>query len=191
MNNVAETIKEQINIQQVLSRYGYETNRAGFINCPFHDEKTPSLRIYPDSNSFYCFGCNVGGDVIGFVMHLFHIDFSQAIVRIDNDFNIGLPTRKLSIREQYQAQQELKQRAVEQAKKQQLKFTYNLIYNAVSAKHRHLWIIYKTKCPKVADEPLNKEFVEALHNLDYLEWWLDNFNTFEKWQEVNVELDRN
>ena len=35
--------------------------------CPFHSEKTPSLTVYPENQSFYCFGCGVGGDVITFI----------------------------------------------------------------------------------------------------------------------------
>jgi DNA primase len=34
------------------------------VKCPLHDEDTPSFRWYPESNTFYCFGCNEGGDVI-------------------------------------------------------------------------------------------------------------------------------
>ena len=35
--------------------------------CPFHNEKTPSFTVYPDTQSFYCFGCGAAGDVINFV----------------------------------------------------------------------------------------------------------------------------
>ena len=57
-------------IQNIIDRYGYKPKK-GFISCPFHNEKTPSLRIYTDTNTFYCFGCGMGGDVISFVAHLF------------------------------------------------------------------------------------------------------------------------
>jgi hypothetical protein len=54
-------------------------NRAGFILCPFIQEKTPSLKIYPD-NRWYCFGaCGEGGDVIDFIRKLRNLNFIEAI----------------------------------------------------------------------------------------------------------------
>lgn len=51
--------------------------------CPLHaDKKTPSLVVYPDSQSWHCFGCNRGGDVLDFVMMLENCDFRQAVARL-------------------------------------------------------------------------------------------------------------
>ncbi len=47
--------------------------------CPFHEDRKPSFYVYPDTNSFYCFGCHKGGDVIRFVEMLHGFNFSQAI----------------------------------------------------------------------------------------------------------------
>ena len=47
--------------------------------CPFHSEKTPSCTIYPENQSFYCFGCGVGGDVISFVMKTDNVGFMDAV----------------------------------------------------------------------------------------------------------------
>ena len=47
-----------------LKRTG--TNVKGL--CPFHNEKTPSFTVFPATQSFYCFGCGAGGDVITFIM---------------------------------------------------------------------------------------------------------------------------
>src|SRR5579863_8360746 len=46
--------------------------------CPFHTEKSPSFRVYPD-NHFYCFGCGAHGDAIGFVMRQANLDFLEAV----------------------------------------------------------------------------------------------------------------
>ncbi len=50
--------------------------------CPFHEDHTPSLTFYEDTNSFYCFGCAKGGDVIRFVEMLHHCGFKDAIARL-------------------------------------------------------------------------------------------------------------
>lgn len=47
--------------------------------CPFHQEKHPSFYIYLDTNSFYCFGCQKGGDVIKFVELAYNYSFKQAV----------------------------------------------------------------------------------------------------------------
>ena len=47
--------------------------------CPFHNEKTPSFNIYPENNSFYCFGCNKGGGVFQFVMGVENLAFPDAV----------------------------------------------------------------------------------------------------------------
>jgi len=49
------------------------------IHCPFHDEKTPSMVIYPHGKGFYCFGCAQGGDNITFIMKLKNMTFPQAV----------------------------------------------------------------------------------------------------------------
>ncbi len=47
--------------------------------CPFHNEKTPSFTVYPENNSFYCFGCGAGGDVISFVKRVENLDYIDAV----------------------------------------------------------------------------------------------------------------
>ncbi len=47
--------------------------------CPFHSEKTPSFTVYPASNSFYCFGCGVGGDAVTFIKNIEHLDYTDAL----------------------------------------------------------------------------------------------------------------
>lgn len=182
-SNVTKLIKDRVSIQQIVDRYGYEPNRAGFINCPFHNEKTPSLRVYKESNSFYCFGCNTGGDIIGFVMHLFHIDFGEALVRLDNDFNLNL-TNKMSSRERMAAKSQLEEIRNRQAYNKYLMNAYLLHYNAITAIFRAMWSSYINDRPKSQSESLNVQFIHALQNLDYYEYWLETYKTFEKWKEV-------
>ena len=61
--------------------------------CPFHSEKTPSCTIYPENQSFYCFGCGVGGDVISFVMKTDNVGFMDAVQILAQRSGIQMPTR--------------------------------------------------------------------------------------------------
>ncbi len=58
--------------------------------CPFHDEKSPSFSVRPSVGSFHCFGCQVGGDVISFVMQVDHLSFSEAVERLADRFGVQL-----------------------------------------------------------------------------------------------------
>jgi DNA primase len=63
-------IKSQLSIIQVLSYYGLKADKNSRINCPFHDDKTPSMQIYEKTNTYCCFSgnCNAGtGDAIQFI----------------------------------------------------------------------------------------------------------------------------
>lgn len=57
-----------------------ELNARGFINCPFHHERTPSLHI--NKNLFYCFGCGEKGRTIKFIMRLQNLTFPEAIKKL-------------------------------------------------------------------------------------------------------------
>ena len=79
-----ETIDEVLlrnDIESVIGSY-VSLKRAGSNLkglCPFHSEKTPSFTVYPQDNSFYCFGCGVGGNAITFISRIEHLDYVDAI----------------------------------------------------------------------------------------------------------------
>jgi hypothetical protein len=54
-------------------------NRSGFATCPFHTDKTPSLKYYKKDNRWHCFSCNTGGDVIDLVMKMNGTDFVSTV----------------------------------------------------------------------------------------------------------------
>lgn len=60
-------IKEQLNIETVLNEYGIAINKNKHCKCPFHKDDKPSLRIYSETNTYTCFGCDKTGDVIQFI----------------------------------------------------------------------------------------------------------------------------
>ena len=53
-----QEIKAQLTIGQVLDNYGIKVNKNKMVNCPFHDDKSPSMQIYPETNTVHCFSGN-------------------------------------------------------------------------------------------------------------------------------------
>jgi len=68
-----------ISITQVVSDLGYELQQFRKLCCPFHDEKNPSLVLYPQTNSYHCFGCGRHGDVINFYAGVSGQDYTAAM----------------------------------------------------------------------------------------------------------------
>jgi DNA primase len=65
-----DSIKQQNPIRDVIAAHGVALRESGAHlvgHCPFHEDEHPSFAVYPETRSFYCFGCSAGGDVIGFV----------------------------------------------------------------------------------------------------------------------------
>lgn len=76
-----QQLVQRCDIEEIVSSYVL-VKRAGRnlkALCPFHSEKTPSFVLYPDNQSFYCFGCGAGGDVISFIMRAENLDYPEAV----------------------------------------------------------------------------------------------------------------
>lgn len=59
--------------------------------CPFHNEKTPSFVVYPETQSFYCFGCGAGGDAITFIKRINNVDYIEAVKTLAARVGMPLP----------------------------------------------------------------------------------------------------
>jgi len=59
--------------------------------CPFHSEKTPSFTIFGQGNSYFCFGCSAGGDVISFIMKMENVDYLSAVEILANRYGMTVP----------------------------------------------------------------------------------------------------
>lgn len=92
-NSFIMQLRQTADIEDVMSAY-CSISRAGRNQkclCPFHSEKTPSLVIYPDTQSFYCFGCGAGGDVITFIMKIENLDYVEAVRFLARRYNMEVP----------------------------------------------------------------------------------------------------
>ena len=84
--DIVDVIGERVNLKKTGANY------KGL--CPFHNEKTPSFIVNPDKQIFKCFGCNVGGDVIGFVEKLEGIGFYDAVKKLAEHAGIKIPEQQ-------------------------------------------------------------------------------------------------
>jgi DNA primase len=78
-----ERLKREIPIERLVTGFGVELKRQGkdlFGRCPFHDDRTPSLSVTPETNLWHCLGaCHSGGDVIAWVMKTRGVSFRHAV----------------------------------------------------------------------------------------------------------------
>jgi DNA primase len=86
LNKRIERIKREFPIETVIEEYvplraSGESTLVG--RCPFHQDRTPSLTVYPATGTFHCFGCRAHGDVISFVRAMEHLSFGEALEKFD------------------------------------------------------------------------------------------------------------
>lgn len=77
-----ERLKGSVRIEEVIAQYltlQPSGGRALMGRCPFHEDREPSFAVYPDTQSFYCFGCKQHGDVIAFVMEAERLSFRETL----------------------------------------------------------------------------------------------------------------
>ena len=80
MSMITEEIKAGIDIVEIIGK-DVQLKRRGsnYVGlCPFHQEKTPSFTVFPETNSFFCFGCGIGGDIYTYTMEYQGVDFPTA-----------------------------------------------------------------------------------------------------------------
>lgn len=102
--DVIEQIKDRLDIVEFIRQYVPSLKRAGKTYkacCPFHQEKTPSFTCSSEKGLFYCFGCQEGGDIVGFLMKIEHLSFREALERLADLAGIDYqPTQAMSGEEQ-------------------------------------------------------------------------------------------
>ena len=76
-----DELSARSDIVDLVGGYVSLTNRGGryWACCPFHNEKTPSFSVSPDTQLYYCFGCKKGGDAVRFVMEMENLSYPEAV----------------------------------------------------------------------------------------------------------------
>lgn len=172
--NYANEIKSAITMRQVCELYGLDVNRQGFARCPFHNEKTPSMKVYDGDRGFNCFGCNTHGSVIDFVMKYFNLNFAEAQKKLNDDFFLRLPIgEKQDKRQATKAGKAAYERRKEQERRQQERDKLYKEYDDALTEWVRLDKDIREKAPKSQTEQPGKDFIYACQNIEYAAYRLD------------------
>lgn len=158
-----EEIKDLYSMKDIIERYGLpRPNRAGFICCPFHKEKTASMKIY--KKDFNCFGCGANGDIFTFVMLMDGISFKEAYAALGGDYENSFSAR-LKI---YQQQ---KKREMQRKTEERLKRKRELNYLLME--------VYRKWLDRL--EPLSDAWANTYNALQYQEYLWETLNDPEEY----------
>lgn len=155
----AEKIKAINPLREKMIEYGVELDRHGFARCPFHSEKTASMRVYAD-DSFYCFGCGAHGDVITFVMKMDNISFPEACKKLDGD---------LSYSEQRKLMHKKREREEKLAEAKKIEFDFLSALDRFRINEN----VISATAPKGIDDTPCDAFLNALSRRSRYEYELD------------------
>ncbi len=86
MNQLFETLRAAVPVPEAALRYGLQPTGGGMVRCPFHDDRTPSMKLYDDH--YYCFGCHAHGDVTDLTAGLLSLRPWEAARRLAADFGV-------------------------------------------------------------------------------------------------------
>jgi hypothetical protein len=170
--NVTDLIYGSVSMVDVLQKY-HHIGKHGRTNCPIHNGKDDNFCY--TKNVYHCWTCGAKGNVIGFVMDLFDLQFAAAIKKINDDFSLNIPLNKtLTYRQKEAIRQRLQEIRKENDKEQKRKQAEMDGYDSLMDEYVQMDRIREKFAPKTPDEPLNNTYVLAMHRLPVIEYRLDS-----------------
>ena len=168
-------IKMAVSVKEAAEYYGLEVNRGNMICCPFHNDRTPSMKLNEDY--FYCFGCGAHGDVVALTTQLFDLPPAEAAKKLAGDF--GITEQKPSVL----------------AKLKRSKSQAELESRSFRALGDYLQILqdWKAHCaPQSPEDDIDPRYAEACHMLERIENMLDilTFGTPKERAEAVADLQK-
>ena len=173
--NLFETVKAAVTPRMAAERYGLPVRQRNMICCPFHDDRTPSMKLNEDY--FYCFGCGVHGDVIALTAQLFDLPPAKATKKLAADF--GIAEQKPSVLAKLK-------HGKSQAELENLSFR-------VLGDYLQILQDWKTHCaPQSPEDTIDPRYAEACHMLERIENMLNilTFGTPKERAEVVADLQK-
>lgn len=173
--NQFEAVKAAVTPRMAAERYGLPVQQGSMTRCPFHADRTPSMKLNEDY--FYCFGCGASGDVIDLATRLFSLSGYDAAKKLAADF--GIAEQKPSVLARLQ-------RGKSQAEAERRCFR-------VLGDYLQILQDWKTNCaPQSPEDAIDPRYAEACHMLERIGNMLDilAFGTPQERGEVVADLQK-
>ena len=168
----ANEIKSRLTMPQILEYYGFKINRSKRIPCPLHNGYDANCGV--KEHYIHCFVCGESADEIKFVMRYFGLDFKSAIIKLNEDFQLGLPIgQKIDRRKRIEMGRIAFERKRKQEERQKERQKLEDEYWAAFDEWKRLDDNKRNYAPKTPEEPLHPLFVEALKNISGAEYRLE------------------
>ena len=153
-----QTVKSKVSVRDYAESVGFNVSGSGMIHCPFHDDRTPSMKV---DDRYYCFGCGAKGDVIDFVAELNGISKSAAAKRIAEEFEIDSGESSSSV---------IPPRVKKEVSLREWR-------NAAEANYiqleKDMKLCIEQLKPAEGDDSLNPLFAYAINNIGYVGYLID------------------
>ena len=173
--NLFEAVKAAVTPRMAAERYGLPVRQGSMVCCPFHADRTPSMKLNEDY--FYCFGCGASGDVIDLAARLFGLSGYDAAKKLAADF--GIVEQKPSVLRKLK-------RSKSQAELESRSFR-------VLGDYLQILQDWKAHCaPQSPEDAIDPRYAEACHMLERIENMLDilAFGTPQERGEVVADLQK-
>lgn len=168
-------IKMVVSVKEAAEYYGLKVSRNGMACCPFHADRTPSMKL--NEEYFYCFGCGAHGDVVALTAQLFDLPPAEAAKKLAADF--GIVEQKPSVLTKLK-------RSKSQAELESRSFR-------VLGDYLQILQDWKAHCaPQSPEDAIDPRYAEACHMLERIENMLDilTYGTPQERAEVVADLQK-
>ncbi|MBD1939521.1 DNA primase [Microcoleus sp. FACHB-68] len=110
-----EEVKQRVDIVDVISEHVVLRKRGkDYVGlCPFHEEKSPSFTVSPGKQMYYCFGCNAGGNAIGFLKEVGKQSYSDVVLDLAKRYQVPIKTLQAEHRQEFQRQISIREQLYE------------------------------------------------------------------------------
>ena len=160
---VFDEVKERVTAREVMERAGIVFNRNNMCRCPFHQDKTASMKVKPTDKKYFCFGCGENGDAIDFVAKYYNRSPRETAMQIADEFGIIYDS---SVRSPPKPVRR------EKSPMQILEETKTKTYRVLSD-YLHLLKEWERNFRPESMEKIDERYVEAVQNREKVEFQLD------------------